>query len=252
MAASAVRRYTGQGIKPAKLPELAKPDAVKLIPGTYVAGTLLGQFTTWTAANDVQTLTINYTPTGGSFVLAFNGVAMATAVAYNSTVAQTQAVIDAHPQIGAGQCVVSGGTLPGATQIFTFSGTLMKNLWQPLMTVFSNSLTGGTPGTTVVAHTTEGLSAGGAYGPYDDTKSNGLQVAKYILQKAAVVDTYGGIKVGGGEWQEVSFTADVWTCGYFRTADITGIDAAAVADLGRMDVGTTAALSAAGAIIAIF
>lgn len=255
MAAASTRRYAGQGIRPAMIPEAAKTEAVRLIPGTYVSGQVLGQFTTWTAANDVQTLTIDYTPTGGSFRLSFDGV-LTSAIAFNASVAAVQAILDAHPSIGSGQVVVSGaGALPGNVHTFTFSGSRVAGIYQPTMIVTANALTGGTPGTVAIAHTTEGRTAGGAWGPYDDTLSNGLNIAKAINMKACVVNTYGEIFGGSSVNLDIgprSFTADVYIAGYFRTADMTGIDAAAVADLGKLTTGTTSLLSNTGTIIHIY
>lgn len=248
MGTAATRRYTGQGLKPHMLPNRAWMDAIRLIPGVYVAGQVLGQFSTWTAANDVQTITIDYTPTGGSFYLNFDGVIIGP-VAYNASAAALQALLDAASNIGTGQTVVTGGALPGTPLVVTFSGTLMKNLWQPLMTIQSNALTGGTPGTVEVAHTTEGRGVGGMYGKYDDTLSTGLEVARCLLSKACTVNTYGEIIIGGGRWDEKSFTADAYFGGYFRTADLTGIDANAVADLGKLVTGTTSLLANTGTIL---
>lgn len=248
MASSALRRFTGQGLKPCVRPEDAVRDAVRLIHGTYLAGTVLGQWATWTAANEVQTITIDYTPTGGSFYLLFDGLPVGP-VLYNSTSAQLQTILDAHASIGTGGTVVTGGPLPGTPLVVTFSGTNMASLWQPTMTVMSNSLTGGTPGTLAVAKTTPGRAVGGQWGVYDDALSTGQQVARGILASKTVVNTYGEHVVGGGQWNEKSYSTPIYTGGYFRTADLTGLDAAAVTDLGRLVYGTTSLLSNTGTIL---
>src|SRR5882724_4380821 len=210
MSSSAVRRFTGQGLKPSRVPEAARLNAIAAMwPGTYVAGTVLGQSSTLTAVNDVQTITINYTPTGGSFYGVFSGTPIGP-IAFNAAAAAVQALLDAAPNIGTGQTVVTGGPLPGTPIVITFSGTLMAGLYQPLMTVISNSLTGGTPGTLVISHTTPGQTAGGVWCPYDDTLSNGMEVARVLLANATVVNTYGQIQTGGGQWGEKSFTASVY------------------------------------------
>lgn len=248
MASSATRRYSGQGLKPAQLPNRAWMDAVRLIPGEYAAGTVLGQFSNWVAANDVQTLTETGTPTGGSFDLIFNGVII-RAVPWNATAVNLQALLDAASNIGAGQTTVTGGPFPGTPLVITFAGTLTSSLWQPLITLGTNGLTGGTNPTVTIAHTTPGRATGGMFGPYDDTQSNGLEVARALLSKKTSVNTFGEIIVGGGRWGEKSFSADAYFGGFFRTADLTGLDANGVADLGRLITGTTSLLSNTGTII---
>lgn len=251
MAQAAVRRYTGQGVKPYMLPEKAKPDAVRLAPGTYPAGQCLGQFTNWTLTNDVQTLTVTGTPTGGSFYLNFNGDIIGP-VPFNATNAQLQALLDAAPQIGTGQTVVTGGPLPGSTLVITFSGSRTAGINQPLVTVQATALTGGASPAAAVAHTTPGAFAGGGFGKYVDGNTDGTGVFKAILQLAAVVNTYGEAQVGGGQWGETNYSVPVWIAGYFRPADLTGFDAAALADVGGHFVyGDATKLANTGTVICI-
>lgn len=246
-----VRRYTGQGLKPFMVPELAKPDAVRLMPGVYPQGQCLGQFSTWTAQNDVQTLTVTGTPTGGNFYINFNGDIIGP-IAYNATASAIQALMDATPQAGgAGQIVVTGGPLPGSAIVFTFSGSLVSGLNQPLITIQSNGLTGGATPAAAVAHTTVGAMAGGGWGKYVDANTDGTGVFKAILQQSAIVDTFGQIQTGGGQWKEKCFTAPVWIAGYFRPVDLVGFDAAAMADVnGRYISGDATKLANAGTVVA--
>lgn len=252
---TAVRRYTGQGLKPFMVPELAKPDAVRLHPGSYLQGQCLGQFSGWTAQNEVQTLTVTGTPTAGSFYLNFNGDIIGP-VPYNATFGQIQTLINAAPQMGlAGttpQVVVTGGPLPGTAIVFTFSGSLVAGLNQPLITVQNAALTGGAAPAAAVVKTTTGQMAGGGFGKYVDANTDGTGVFKCILMMNTVVNTYGEIRGGGGQWGEKSYTAPVWIAGYFRPVDLVGFDAAALADVGGTFVyGDATKLANAGTVIRI-
>lgn len=242
---TAVKKFKGQGLSPTIYPGLARTDAVKLAPGTYVAGTVLGQVTGTTAVNDVQTITVSGTPTGGSFRLNFNGQVTA-AIAFNAAASAVQTALQALSNVGTGNVTCSGGPFPGATVVCTFAGD-QAGIFEPLMTLYSNSLTGGASPTAAVAHTTPGAYAGGFFTNYNDSLSDGTQTARSLLEYDTVVDEYGRHTVGGGEFGEFSLCAPVYITGHFRTADLTGIDAAAVVDLGRLVRGTT--LSDVGTIL---
>lgn len=244
-----VRTWTGQGLSPCIYPEFARTDAVKFAPGTYLAGQVMAQISTLTTQNDVQTITVSGTPTGGSFRLAFSGQTTA-AIAYNAAAADVQAALEALSNIGTGNVAVTGAGFPGATAVVTFQGDA-AGLEQPVMTLYSNSLTGGAAPTAAVAHTTPGRTAGGHWKPYDDAQTDGSQVAKGLCQYATTVDTYGRHTVGGGEYGEFTLSAPVYIAGYFRTADLTGIDAAGVADLGKIVEGAVGALTNTGTVIRI-
>ena len=255
---TAVRRYSGQGLKPAIYPETAKTEAVRLRPGSYVAGQALGAASNLAAANDVQTLSVAGTPTGGSFILLFNGDTLGP-IAYNANAAAIQALIDAHPQLGTvngtQQVIVTGGALPGTPIVFTFSGSTVASFWQPLFTVFSNSLTGGTNPAPSVAHTTPGRAAGGQWGKYDPTASDGMEKMRAFLKNACTVDINGMIHYGPSNARDSgrAYTADVYIKGYFRTADITGIDAAGIADIGaRIIWGDESNLASTATVISVF
>lgn len=250
----AVRTYTGGGLQPIMYPERARTESVKLSPGTYAKGTCVGQVSTLTAAADVQTITFTGTPTGGTFRLSFNGEAT-SAIAYSVTDATLQAnilaALIALTGIGTGNVTVSSGT-SGTVVTVTFAGSLV-NRWQPLLVLYSNSLTGGTAPTFTVAHTTPGRALGGEWRAYDDTASDGTNVMKGVLQYAVVVDTFGFHTVGGGEWnggRELS--APIYISGYFRCTDLTGLDAAGVTDCGRFIVGAIGTITDAGTIIEIY
>jgi hypothetical protein len=111
--------------------------------------------TTGAAVADVQTLSINGSPTGGNFTLTFGGQTTA-AIPFNATAAQVQADLTALSSIGANNVACTGGPLPGASVTTTFAGALAPGAQQPIS--FGNSLTGGTTPTPAVAHTTPGAA----------------------------------------------------------------------------------------------
>jgi hypothetical protein len=106
--------------------------------------------------DEVQTLSITGAPTGGTFTLSFNGQTTA-AIAYNATAAQVQTALRALSRLGAG-IVVGGGPLPGTAVTITFTGAKLGKKDQPLITVASNALTGGTAPAPTVVETTKGDS----------------------------------------------------------------------------------------------
>lgn len=103
--------------------------------------------------NEVQTVTITGTPTGGTFTLTFKAQTTA-AIAYNATAAAVQSALEALSTIGAGNVTAAGGPLPGTAVNVTFVGNLGNtNVTQMTAT---SSLTGGTSPAVTVTTTTEG------------------------------------------------------------------------------------------------
>jgi len=245
MAAAATDTYSAAILEPIVMPEKAKLQARILAPGDYVKGTVLGSTTTLTTQNDVKTLTVTGTPTGGSFRLAFAGQVTA-AIAYNAAVADVQAALEALSTIGAGNVVVTGaGALPGNAHTLTFGGSLAARE-MPSITLYSNSLTGGTNPTAAVANTTPGRVVGGHLKPYNDSNTDGSNIATAICQMTGSVDTFGRHYFSGGGIGAnglADYTAPVWICGVFKTKELTGIDAAAVTDLGRIIQGAVGSLT---------
>lgn len=119
--------------------------------------------------NEVQTLTIGGTPTGGTFRLAFGGFVTApiTWSATNATlIANIDAALEALPSLGVGSVVTAAGTLTAGigTITFTFSGVNVQRRAIATVTVAENSLTGSTP-TLAIAETTPGVNADGRGAP---------------------------------------------------------------------------------------
>lgn len=115
--------------------------------------------------NEVQTLTLGGTPTGGSFALSYQGwvTALINWNATNATlIAAIKAALEALGNIGSGNLTVAAGTLTAGigTVTITFSGGGLQKRNVPLLAVAANNLTGTSP-TVAVAETTAGVNADG-------------------------------------------------------------------------------------------
>lgn len=108
--------------------------------------------------DEVQTVTITGTPTGGTFTLTFRG-ATTSAIAYNATADTVETALEALSTIGNGDVRVTGGPGPGTPYVVTFVNDLgHQNV--SAMTASGASLTGGTTPAVGVAQTTAGSSVG--------------------------------------------------------------------------------------------
>lgn len=104
--------------------------------------------------NEVQTVTISGSPTGGTFTLTYGGQTTA-AIAYNATASAAQTALQALSTIGADNVTVGGGPGPGTPYTVTFVGRLGgQNV--ALMTA-AHAFTGGTTPAIAVAETTAGV-----------------------------------------------------------------------------------------------
>lgn len=112
--------------------------------------------------NEVQTLTIGGTPTGGTFKLAFEGfptVAITWSSINATLLANINAALDALPHVAAGEILAAAGTLTNGigTITLTFSGEWGRRA-VALISIADNSLTGTSP-TLGVTETTPGVDA---------------------------------------------------------------------------------------------
>ncbi len=148
--------------------------------------------------DEVQTLTIGGTPTGGTFKLAFDGhtTAAMTWVGDDDAalIAAVDAALEALANIGTGGVTCAAGTLTSGigTVTITFGGNLTK-LAVPTITVAENSLEGTSP-TLAVAETTPGVTAtarGARKGATLNDTTNGIL---YINTGTALAPTW--TKVG--------------------------------------------------------
>lgn len=107
------------------------------------------------ANNEVQTVTITGTPTGGSFTLTFDGETTG-AIAWNATAAAVKSALTALSNVDAKDLTVTGGPGPGTAWVVTFGGTdAGKNVPQATAT---SSLTGGSSPAVAVTTNTAGGS----------------------------------------------------------------------------------------------
>lgn len=90
--------------------------------------------------NEVQTLTITGSPTGGTFTITYDGVTSG-AINYNANAATVQSTLEAMSNIAVGDVTCGGGALPGTPVTITFGGSL-AGTDVPLATT-TGSLTGG-------------------------------------------------------------------------------------------------------------
>jgi hypothetical protein len=147
--------------------------------------------------SEVQTLTFDGTPTGGSFKLTYDGYTT-TAITWvgnndNALIAAIDAALEALPNIGASGVVVADGTLTSGigTVTITFGGNLAKLAVN--LIVATSSLTGTLP-TAVVTETTPGVTAdfrGASKGATVQDTTNGVL---YINTGTALVPIW--TKVG--------------------------------------------------------
>lgn len=108
-----------------------------------------------TAVQEVQTVTITGTPTGGTFTLTYAGQTTA-GIAYNAAAAAVLAALEALSNIAPGDVVVGGGPGPGTPYTVTFSAPIGN---AALMTASGAALTGGVTPAVAVTTTTPGTSA---------------------------------------------------------------------------------------------
>lgn len=153
--------------------------------------------------NDVQTVTVGGSPTGGTYTLTFGGQTTG-AIAYNAAASAVQTAFLALSSVGTGNATVTGSA--GGPYTVTFVGTL-GNSSRAVITATA-SLTGGTSPGVTVAHTTTGVAntpniavSGSAGGPYTVT-FQGL-----LASKAEGLIVGNGSKLTGGTAPAVSVAA---------------------------------------------
>lgn len=116
--------------------------------GSYSGGT-----------NEVQSVSITGSPTGGTFTLTFNGETTQP-IPYNATASQVIAAISALSSVPGSGLAGGGGPLPGTPVTVTFGG-LLGGLDQPQMTADGSELTGGTDPAVAVSTSTPGVAGSG-------------------------------------------------------------------------------------------
>lgn len=123
----------------------------------FIANMTASPIITLTSAgtDEVQTVSITGTPTGGTFTLTFGGATTAPIV-YNATAAAVDSALEALGSIGTGGVTVTGGPGPATAWTVTFTGVLASSNVAPI-TGSATGLTGGTTPTVTVTTTTPGV-----------------------------------------------------------------------------------------------
>lgn len=109
-----------------------------------------------TGTNEVQTVTITGTPTGGTFTLSWSGQTTA-GIAYNATAAAVKTALAALSNLEVTDINTAGGPFPGTPVTVTFTGSY-AHTDVAQMTANSGSLTGGTTPTATPTTTTPGVT----------------------------------------------------------------------------------------------
>ncbi|MET9436870.1 hypothetical protein [Streptomyces sp. NPDC006551] len=104
--------------------------------------------------DEVQTVTITGSPTGGTYTLTFDGQTT-TGIVYNATASAVQSALEALSNVEAGDVVSAGGPHPDTPVTVTFGGQY-DGEDVPQMTASGASLTGGTSPAVTVTTTTPG------------------------------------------------------------------------------------------------
>lgn len=130
------------------------------------------------ALNEIQTLTITGSPTGGSFTLTYDGQTT-DSISFDATAADVQAALEALSNIGPGNVICDGGPLPDNEVTIEF----VRDLGQQSLSLITStdSLTGGTDPATSIVETVAGMDLLGTY--TDDAGSGGR-----IAENSAVIE----------------------------------------------------------------
>lgn len=108
--------------------------------------------------NEVKTVTITGTPTGGTFTLTFGGQTT-SAIAYNAAGSAVEDAVEALSSVGLGNVRVTGGPGPGTPYVITFLNDLGRRDVGTMTA--AHSFTGGTTPAIAVTTTTEGDATDG-------------------------------------------------------------------------------------------
>jgi len=183
-----------------------------------------------TTQNEVQTLTMTGTPTGGTFTLMIYGD-VTTALAFNATAAQVQTALQALPNIG-NNVAVSGGPFPGTPIVVTYNN-YMAGEPQQLIALANNSLTGGTTPTVTPVRTTAGFGQYDPISPWFDVGSTktGVRISRNSAEDVIDVDqVYGDLDARPNNWSMTVATA---------LSEITLVNLQVAWELGNTTVDTT-------------
>jgi hypothetical protein len=234
-----VAKYSLSQLAPAFAPERATARNLRLpyggptgTGGQYARGTVLG-CVGGTAANEVATLTAGT----GTHTCTFTADKVySISHAANASLASVQALWE--NVFGPGNVAVTG--TPGTSYVLTFQSQLA---FVRIGGVFAVSAAGGSP---AWARTTRGSAGAGQYDAY----VNGTIDPAAAVLAVDYLSTPQGELVAEGVRTGQPFSPLCYVSGYFRVADLTGLDAAAAADPGwRLATGD--AITEAGAVVGL-
>jgi hypothetical protein len=210
----------------------ARDGSVFIAPITATGITTL---TSGTPANEVQTITITGTPTGGNFTLTFDGQTTA-AIAYNAAASAVVTALVALSNIDSGDVTGGGGALPGSAVTITFGGQFQYTD-VALMTADDSGLTGGTTPEVAVTTTTPGVGVDLAALPtgYDDlgwTSTDGVTYGRET--EVSDVNSFGSVEPTRSDVTRDTITMAVTaqetallTLGLYTGSDTSALTAAA-------------------------
>ena len=122
------------------------------------------------ATDEVQTISISGTPTGGTFTLTYDGETTA-ALDFDASAAEVETALEALSNIGTDNVSCSGGPLPDTPVTVTFTGTLGDT--NVVLLTAEASLSGGTSPAIAIAETTQGRSGADAISVATPTAASG-------------------------------------------------------------------------------
>lgn len=105
--------------------------------------------------NEIQTLTVTGTPTGGDTIISYGGESSG-AIDFDATAAEVELALEAMDSIPQGEATCAGGPWPGSAITVTFSGTLGKANLAMMTNV--DSFTGGSSPELAITETTPGVA----------------------------------------------------------------------------------------------
>jgi len=144
------------------------------------------------AVNEVNTVSINDSTTGGTFTLTHSANETAP-ILYNASAADIDTALEALASIGAGDVVVTGGPGPATDWVVTFQGTLAGS--DETLTGTGTNLTGGSATAVSVTEITKGVT---------DNETTQISITPALVVATTINGdvTFGGrkleIKVGEG------------------------------------------------------
>lgn len=187
-------------------------------PGTIVAKKVVSgapdkvvEYTAQNGVAEAQTLTVTGTPAGGTFKLAYRGD-VTEAIAYNATAATVATELNKLQSVTEdGGVAGTGGALPGTPVVITFTEVGAR----VLVSLNTNSMTGGTTPTLTPTETTAGVNADAIYGILDGQEEflyNSVEasrnVAIYVAQcvfDASKIKNYATYKEQFDAWAAANF-----------------------------------------------